>query len=188
MLIRRICVRILTTKFVLFGEFMRKIILIAFVCMLIYSVTGCDKLKNGIFGGGSDTNGAPKAETPVPDTERSELEGAVMKYVANTEKSLTVEMSNGTDSVWQSGNMRDYSLECERDGVWYTVEPKGDFANTMELMLFGPGDTLTHTFEFGERYGTLPAGKYRVVKSWWANATDTREAGEFYLVCEFTVG
>ena len=116
---------------------------------------------------------------------REEYEGAVMQYVSSTDGSLTVLIENNTDSVWQSGNMRDYRLEVEKDGEWYTVEQIGELANTMELMIFAPGDALTHTFVFTERYGKLEAGKYRVAKSWWANASDTREAGEFYLYCEF---
>ena len=110
-----------------------------------------------------------------------------MEYISNTSDTLTVKIENLTDSTWQSGNMRDYSLEAERDGEWYSVTQIGEFANTMELMLFAPGNELTHTFKFKDRYGKLPAGKYRVVKSFWANATETVEAGEFHLVCEFTV-
>ena len=163
---------------------MKRILLIALICMLISAAVGCDMIK-GSESNGSDENS--KIETPADDTDRKGFEGAIMQYVSSTDSSLTVELKNGTDSVWQSGNMRDYTLEYERDGVWYTVEAKGDFANTMELMLFGPGQILTHTFEFSERYGALPSGKYRVVKSWWANASATREAGEFYLTCEFSV-
>ena len=166
---------------------MKKILLIALVCILTYCATGCDVIGNLSFGKSGDTDVPPKADVPAEDAERNEIEGAVMKYVTSTDRSLTVELVNNTDSTWQSGNMRDYALETERDGMWYTVEPVGDFANTMELMLFAPGEKLTHTFDFSERYGRLEAGEYRVVKSWWANASETREAGEFYLFCEFTV-
>ena len=165
---------------------MKRIMLIALACLMINSAVGCDKIEN-LDSGFSANDEAPKIETPTDDVDREDLDGGMMKYVSSTASSLTVELKNDTDSVWQSGNMRDYTLECERDGVWYTVEAKGDFANTMELMLFAPGQTLTHTFDFAERYGALPGGKYRVVKSWWANASATREAGEFYLTCEFTV-
>ena len=168
---------------------MKRILLIALGCMVIASMIGCDTVKDALVGVKDMIikDEAPKIEEPADDSGRSELEDADMKYVTNTDSSLTVELTNNTDSVWQSGNMRDYSLECERDGVWYKVEPKGDFANTMELMLFVPGQALEHTFDFSERYGTLQPGKYRVVKAWWANASATREAGEFYTVCEFTV-
>ena len=165
---------------------MKKILLIALACMLITSSMGCNKSEDP-NSGSDDNNGSLKIESPADDVDRADFEGATMEYVSSNGSSLTVKLINGTDSVWQSGNMRDYTLECERVGVWYTVEAKGDFANTMELMLFGPGQTLTHTFDFSERYGELPSGKYRVVKSWWANASATRESGEFYLACEFTV-
>ena len=166
---------------------MKKILLIALLCLVIGSMVGCDTLKSGIFGNDNNDGDDSKTPTPTEDAGHTELKGAVMKYISSDDKTLTVELENDTDSVWQSGNMRDYALERESDGKWYTVEPKGDFANTMELMLFGPGDKLVHTFDFSERYGVLAAGKYRVVKSWWANATDTTEAGEFYLTLEFSV-
>jgi hypothetical protein len=57
----------------------------------------------------------------------------------------------------------------------------------MELMLVTPDQSFEHTFSFAGRYGNLTPGKYRVVKSFWANATATAEAREFRLVCEFTV-
>ena len=154
---------------------MKRILFIALVCLLTCAFIGCDTPDKN-----SDIS------NPIED-EREEKEGAVMKYKSNTKTSLSVVIENNTDSVWQSGNMKDYRLEAERDGAWYEVEQKGEFANTMELLIFAPGETLDHTFEFAERYGTLSAGKYRVVKSWWANATETSEAHEFYLICEFTV-
>ena len=132
----------------------------------------------------------PKKNATVgddPQGEKIAYDGAKMEWVSGTEDSLTVKITNGTDSTWQSGNMRDYWLEAERDGQWYAVNQKGEFANTMELMIFSPGQTMTHTFNFTERYGVLSSGKYRVVKSFWANATENTEAGEFHLVCEFTV-
>ena len=121
------------------------------------------------------------------EEEKIVYDGAAMEYVSHTSDTLTVKITNGTESTWQSGNMRDYRLEAEQGGEWYQVNQIGEFANTMELMLFTPGQTLTHTFEFADRYGALPAGKYRVVKSFWANATATAEAHEFLLICEFTV-
>ena len=157
---------------------MRKILLVALICLLGASLIGCDNM----FGSDEGIS----IGDPAPE-ERSGYEGAQMKYISSTNTSLTVFMENTTDSTWQSGNMRDYHLEVERDGVWYEVEDKAEIPNTMELMLFAPGNTLTHTFDFSERYGKLDSGKYRVVKAWWANATESTPAGEFYLMCEFTV-
>ena len=116
-----------------------------------------------------------------------EENGAIITLISADSTALTVKIENNTDSTWQSGNMKDYSLEVQKDGEWYTVNQIGEFANTMELMIFAPGESMTHTFRFSDRYGNLTPGKYRVVKSYWANKTDTADAHEFHLVCEFTV-
>ena len=158
---------------------MKKIITIAALILLFASLASCD-MMNKIFSG--DIKVGDKSESP-----KNEESGAVATAISSDSSSLTVEIENNTDSTWQSGNMRDYSLEVERDGEWYTVTQVGEFANTMELMIFAPGETLTHTFTFTERYGNLTAGKYRVVKSFWANKTEAVDAHEFHLVCEFTV-
>ena len=158
---------------------MRKIIIIAALVLLCASLASCDMIKK-IFP--DDIKVGDKSETP-----KNEESEALVTLISFDSSSLTVKIENNTDSTWQSGNMRDYSLEVERDGEWYTVTQVGEFANTMELMIFAPGETLTHTFKFSERYGNLTEGKYRVVKSFWANKTETADAHEFYLICEFTV-
>ena len=161
---------------------MRKIGLIIIAALLISSLVGCDMIKktfdkfqNATIGGEVDSDG------------RESYDGASMTALSWDSESLTVKIYNGTESTWQSGNMKSYSLEAESDGVWREVTQIGEFANTMELMIFAPDEELTHTFSFSGRYGRLPAGKYRVVKSFWANATEASEAHEFYLSCEFTV-
>lgn len=161
---------------------MRKTLLILAALLIILSTfTGCDAIRGMV----AKVKGATvKGE---PSGEKTALDGAIMEYVRSTSDTLTVRMENHTDSTWQSGNMRDYHLEAEIDGVWHEVEQIGEFANTMELMIFAPGDEMTHTFSFSARYGKLSSGKYRVVKSFWANATETVKAHEFHLVCEFTV-
>lgn len=158
---------------------MRKILLIALVSLIAASMAGCSFI-DGFF----------TKDVSIGDQilgEYSEREGAVMEFVSYSDNALTVTIKNNTDYAWQSGNMRDYRLEVERDGQWYQVKQIGEFANTMELMIFAPSNSLTHTFNFTERYGTLTAGKYRVVKSWWANSQNEDEKGSFDLWCEFEI-
>ena len=160
---------------------MKKTLLsLAALLLIIASFTGCDAVKGLIFGEKASLGEKVEGSTTT-------LEGAIMKYVSDTNDTLTVTIENGTESTWQSSNMKDYRLEAEVDGEWHTVEQKGEFANTMELMIFAPGEVMTHTFRFADRYGKLAPGKYRVVKSYWANATENMEAHEFHLTCEFTV-
>lgn len=164
---------------------MKKISLIIAAALIIASLSGCDTIKKAFSRFGKITLGDKISTDEHGD--RSSFEGASITRVSNTRDSLTVKIFNGTASTWQSGNMKDYSLEAEKDGAWYSVKQIGEFANTMELMIFAPGQRMTHTFKFSERYGELIPGKYRVVKSFWANATETNEAREFHLICEFTV-
>ena len=163
---------------------MRKYLILAAALILMLSLVSCDMLENV-------KDLLPKKNAEVGDrVEENENVPKVDSDVTVIEAdstSLTVKITNSTDSTWQSGNMRDYRLEVKRDGEWYEVKQIGELANTMELMLFAPNETMTHTFLFSERYGALTAGEYRVVKSFWANATPTAEAHEFYLVCEFIV-
>ena len=160
---------------------MKKIILISALLILCATLPSCDminKIKHG------------KTDSTVGDkTEGSKIEesGAIATLISADSTSATVKIENKTNSTWQSGNMRDYSLEVENDGEWYQVNQIGEYANTMELMIFSPGESLTHTFLFAERYGNLTPGKYRVVKAYWANKTETSDAHEFHLICEFTV-
>ena len=159
----------------------KTVLILAALCIILSSLMGCDTVR-GLLAGRLGAK-----VTDEPECEKITFSGAIMEYVSGTSDTLTVHIKNGTDSTWPSGNMRDYHLEAERDGKWYEVEQIGEFANTMELIIFTPGNEMTHTFSFSERYGKLLPGKYRVVKSFWANATDTTEAHEFHLVCEFTV-
>ena len=160
---------------------MKKTVFIAAILVFSLLLAGCDMIDE------LKVNGNAGLGEKVEDESMPTREGALIEAISSSETSLTVKIDNNTDSTWQSGNMRDYRLETERDGEWYEVKQIGEFANTMELMIFAPGKTLTHTFEFAERYGKLSEGNYRVVKSFWANATESTEAHEFYLVCEFTV-
>ena len=162
---------------------MRKNILIAAVMLMLTCIMGCDKLNDTIDSIKNATVGDKIEDTDLPPAD----EGAVITLISASDTSLSVKIENNTDSTWQSGNMRDYRLDVMRDGEWYEVKQIGEYANTMELMLFAPEQTLTHTFEFSNRYGKLPKGEYRVVKSFWANATEKAEAHEFNLICEFTV-
>ena len=160
---------------------MSRIIFVVAALLLLLSLVGCDMIDK--YTPEKDASIGDKVE----DGEKVTEGGADVTVFSSSDTALTVTIVNNTDSTWQSGNMRDYRLEVEKDGEWYEVKQIGEYANTMELMIFAGGQSMTHTFEFAARYGKLGAGKYRIVKSFWANATPTSEAHEFYLICEFTV-
>jgi len=161
---------------------MKKIIILALLSFILLSLAGCD-----LFGFLNSDKMSVGDKFVDDESNSNGIENSKMEYVSHDKNSLTVHIVNNSGSAWQSGNMRDYELQVKKDGEWYRVEQKGEFANTMEAMIFTHGQELTHTFVFTERYGELEAGQYRVVKNYWATATEDREAGAFYLDCEFTV-
>ena len=163
------------------GGLVKKYVLLLAALMLIFSsLVSCDMINDGFKN--KNATAGEKSKTEIKNDS-----GALISCVSSSATSLSVKIENNTDSTWQSGNMRDYTLEVMQNGEWHLVNQIGEFANTMELMIFAPGETLTHTFEFEGRYGILGAGKYRIVKSFWANKTANEDAHEFHLVCEFTV-
>ena len=174
--------RVLTER----ESFMRKFILIAARLLIAVSLSSCDMINEWFYDEDESVGDATIGDK-ADGGDGYTYDGALITLVSSTSDSLTVIIENNSDSTWQSGNMRDYRLQTERDGEWYEVTQIGELANTMELMLITPGQSLEHTFTFANRYGNLTPGKYRVVKSFWANATATAEACEFRLICEFTV-
>ncbi len=152
---------------------MKKIIILASAILCLSIFTGCNMLNKKASSG------------DIADAPDGSYDGAVIEYVKSDKQSLTVKITNNTSSTWQSGNMKDYQLQVLNKEEWYRVEQIGEFANTMELMLIAPGESLVHTFEFKNRYGMLGEGHYRVVKSFWANKTATSDERPFALVLEF---
>lgn len=55
-------------------------------------------------------------------------------------------------------------LEVLLDGIWYVVPDKQDFV-TMQLLTLPAGASVEDTFRLEGRYDPLPAGSYRIVKS-----------------------
>lgn len=156
---------------------MKKYLVIA-ICIIMMMLSGCNMNK---------TNGKDATVGDKVEGGESVQNNEAMKLVKATNKSATVTIENNSPSVWQSGNMKDYELQILKDGEWYKVEQIGEFANTMELMGLHPGQKITHTFEFEKRYGTLPSGRYRIVKRWWGSLTANSEKGEIITACEFDV-
>lgn len=109
------------------------------------------------------------------------LEGVSLTVDAGqvTSSGITYTIDNQSEKDLSYG--RDYSLQKEKDGKWYRVEPKSAVAVTMELLWIPAGDAQTEALEWEDAYGKLPAGKYRVVKS-----VSDYESG-YYLTGEFNV-
>ena len=78
----------------------KTLIIFAALLVILASFSGCDAVKSFISGKTASLGDKVSDATPT-------LEGAIMKYEANTSDSLTVTIKNGTESTWQSANMKD---------------------------------------------------------------------------------
>ena len=134
--------------------------------------------------------GAKETEVTTPsDSEVNTYEGVTMTVVEESvyPGSVRVEIRNTTDAEIDSGNEHDFALQKEVDGVWYEVKQKeGEFANTSEALIYMKDMPVELECQWANRYGTLSAGHYRIVKAFF----EFRGPGDytdFLLAAEFTV-
>lgn len=92
---------------------------------------------------------------------------------------VTIEIDNQSDKDLNYG--QDYSLQKEKNGRWYQVEPENPVAVTMELLWIPSGNTDVMEVKWEASYGKLPKGHYRILKSF-----ADQEKG-YYLAGEFTL-
>ncbi len=96
-----------------------------------------------------------------------------------SETGVAYTIDNQSDKDISFGH--DYSLQMEKDGKWYQVEPKEAIAVTMELLWLPAGTSETYEIWWDSSYGKLASGHYRIVKSVSDNESGYYLAGEFQL-------
>lgn len=113
--------------------------------------------------------------------EVNTFEGMSMEVVQGTvyEDGATIEIVNASGEEIYGGNQNDYHLQVYVDGVWYELEGQA-FPNTDEALLYD--GTTTQGLNWLSRYGSLPAGSYRVVKVF-----SPRPGKSFVLAAEFSI-
>ncbi len=115
------------------------------------------------------------------------VEGLTLQAEADTvtATSLTLTLTNETDQTFASGNDYDFTLQAKEKGNWYAIR-EGDFNNTADARIFMPG---SHTIEisWANRYGTLPAGEYRIVKNFFPEVSDEGLTEGYLLAAEFEI-
>lgn len=96
-----------------------------------------------------------------------------------TSEGITFTISNQSDKDLNYG--QDYSLLKDMEGFWYIVEPDNPVAITLELLWIPAGNTDTHEISWGDSYGKLSAGHYRIIKRVADNEAVYYLAGEFNI-------
>ncbi len=92
---------------------------------------------------------------------------------------ITYTVSNHTDKDLSYG--QDYSLQKEEKGKWYELKPAAHVITTLELLWIPAGENETVEINWDVNYGKLPAGHYRILKSYSDNENSYYLAGEFNL-------
>jgi hypothetical protein len=83
--------------------------------------------------------------------------------VAGNAESVSLTIKNASDKEYTYGAAS--TLEVEKDGTWYVVEPKEDIFWIEIAYIIAPGETNEESVTLNEYYGTLESGSYRIVKT-----------------------
>ncbi len=83
--------------------------------------------------------------------------------VAGDAESVSLSIKNASDKEYTYGAAS--TIEMEKDGKWYVVEPKEELAWIEIAYIIAPGETNEESVTLNEYYGTLKAGNYRIVKT-----------------------
>lgn len=142
-------------------------ILAAFLAGLLLAFTGCGGPKQG-KAAEHQPNTRPGAELVLLEYSPG---GAVYKIVNDTGKEI------------YTGNKDVISLEMEQEGVWYEIDV-GERSFTAEAMIVPEGESGELETNWAGSYGTLPKGRYRLVKGFFEE--DPNAAG-FVLAAEFEI-
>ena len=153
---------------------MRRLIFIVSVLSVVFLFSACN--SNSVILG-------EVFEEPVND-----YEGVTMSIVDGTLSSTgaTVCVLNTLDKWVDSGNEHDFGLQIEKNGKWYWLESGEEFANTAEAYMFLTDEPRELKMSWGNRYGKLELGRYRIVKRFF-NYEEPNNRVDFALACEFTL-
>ena len=142
-------------------------ILAAFWAGLLLALAGCGGPKQGKVSE-LEPNTRPGAELVLLEYSPG---GAVYKIVNETGREI------------YTGNKDVISLEMEQGGVWYEIDV-GEQSFTAEAMIVPEGESGELETNWAGSYGTLPKGRYRLVKGFFEE--DPNAAGSV-LAAEFEI-
>lgn len=141
--------------------------------------------ENAVQDRGNASKGpenAVKQESAAGEDPGASVRAVVKESSA---ESVTYVVENNTDRTITYG--RAFSLEKLTDGSWQEVMPEQKVVWTLELLVLDPGSSAEFTVNLGF-YGTLPAGQYRLVKSYQIDTgKEPEEYANYPLYVEFTV-
>ncbi len=132
------------------GTIMKKTILSILLCgVMVFALTGCDKLKNDFEIGN-------KSDIKISQNDVI----MTIKDKTLTNKGATIVLTNNSDKNFQYGNP--YELEIKKDGDWHKINIELYF-NMLAFQL-SPKESNEMEIDFENGYGKLAKGTYRIIK------------------------
>lgn len=129
---------------------------------------------------------ADKGTGSAEITAESEASTVTVSVKKSSEKGVTFVVANGRDREILFGKA--FELEKLVGESWQTVIPEKEAAWDSVGIVLGAGDSYEETVVLDSFYGKLPAGQYRLVKSYMLAAGKEPEGLETYpMYAEFTV-
>lgn len=124
--------------------------------------------------------GAKDIAGDLSDKTVNTAEGLVLSIDSVTVSGAEYTVTNNTDTPARCGTGADCLLEVKRDDEWYELRQTVDSPMTMELYHCTREEPLKQSVDWSTRYGELPAGRYRLLKSAWFDDS-------VWLAAEFSV-
>lgn len=117
------------------------------------------------------------------------LDGVTMTVVEETAypEGISIEVMNTTVKEIGSGNSSDFNLQVERDGKWYWLKEHGSFTVTAEIYFYNQDEPVIYDLNWKDRYGSLPNGRYRIVKDFSEYHSKAGYSTFFLLAAEFNL-
>ena len=148
----------------------KAILVVLFVMIGIFTLTGCNKQNQFEVGAVS---------TIEPSSQKVSLS---IKNNTLTNNGTTIILANNTDEDATYGSF--YALEIKEDGNWHQINVSvlsNDIAYTLKA-----GETKEIEINWKNEYGSLAKGEYRIIKDIsFAKADGTYD--DFYVAGEFSI-
>lgn len=110
--------------------------------------------------------------------------GIRLSILASDASSATYRIVNETGRELLTDHMQVYFLQVRQDEAWHFIDVGNvKWASTSEAYRVKDGETREVETSWENTYGPLPAGTYRLVKTFFTNTFRDR----FFLSAEFTV-
>lgn len=121
--------------------------------------------------------------------EINSLDGVTMTVVEETAspEGISIEVMNTTVKEIGSGNSSDYNLQVESDGKWYWLKENRSFGVTAEIYFYNKDKSVIYDLNWKDRYGSLPNGRYRIVKDFSEYHSKAGYSTFFQLAAEFNL-